>query len=387
MNALLNSSEKVFNNFLKNGESPFNYEKILMKHYKKRVLSYLNGGNPIPYEIEIQPSAKCNANCDHCWAKTFKRLEDKLEIKENADRVINEILKFKDPNLSSPKIKFCGSTGEPLMNPLTPYFIKRFYNKRKMRLFTNGIIVGERKSDKKYLSSLSKLDMVYLSLDAGTTEVLWNIKPGARRRGVHIEDILEGMRRIKEINPKTKICSSYVITNKNYKDILNAAEKVKKFGLDLIRYRIDLTDRKIPNKILNEIPEALRIAKLLEDGLFKVVPIHNEKEIKEKDGCEFGTKGLGLKCYTNLFWTCVGPNGKVYPCGHIVHPETEDYGDLLEESFDELWKGEKRKNSRKCLPGKLCEICSPFSLRTNKLMGFLDSLEKKESINLIKNPN
>ena len=56
--------------------------------------TYFNGENPLPYEIEIQPSSKCNANCSHCWAKSFPRLEDKLETKENADIVINRVLRF-----------------------------------------------------------------------------------------------------------------------------------------------------------------------------------------------------------------------------------------------------------------------------------------------------
>lgn len=379
--------ERVFDDFLKKGESPFDYEKILIRDYKKRILSYLNGNNPIPYEIEIQPSAKCNANCYHCWAKDFKKLENKLEEKENADKIIERILDFKDDNFSKPKIKFCGSTGEPLMNPLTTYFIDNFYTKRKTRLFTNGIMVGEKRFDKRYLSSLSKLDMICLSLDAGTTETFWGIKPGAEKKKVQLEEILNGMLKIKNFNPKLKFNVSYVIAKKNYKEILLAAEKVKKFGADLIRYRIDLTAEKIPEKTLKNIWWNLKIAKNFEDENFQVIPIHNEQEVKEKNKTNFGTRNSGLKCFTNFFWSCVGPDGKIYPCGHIVNPETENYGSLLEESFSEIWNGEKRKNARKCLPGKLCNICSPFSLRTNKFMNFLDSLEKEKSFELVNNFN
>ena len=69
---------------------------------------------------------------------------------------------------------------------------------------------------------------------------------------------------------------------------------------------------------------------------------------------------MGLKCYTNLFWTCIGSNGKVYPCGHIVSPETEDYGSLFENTFEEIWNGEKIKDARAKTPNNLCKICSPF---------------------------
>jgi len=346
-------------------------------------MSYFRGDNPVPYEIEIQPSAKCNANCTHCWAKKFKRLEDKLNLKENADKVIGNVLGFDDEAFSTPKIKFCGSTGDPLMNPLTTYFIERFYGKREMRLFTNGIKIGQEKFDRNYLDSLSKLDMLYLSLDAGKSETLWKVKRGAKTRNISVEDILDGSRRIKEISPRTKINVSYVITEENYEDILLATDKVKMYGLDLIRFRIDITGHRMSKRVLDSIWENLKVARNFQEGDFKVIPIHSESEVKGKNEINFGTKNSGIQCFTNLFWTCVGPDGNVYPCGHIVNPETKNYGSLLEKSFEEIWNGEKRKNARKCLPGKLCKICSPFSLRTNKFMGYLDSLTKEKSKELL----
>jgi MoaA/NifB/PqqE/SkfB family radical SAM enzyme len=226
------------NLILEKDKPPFDYGNILLKYYNQHLVSYFNGENPPPYEIEIQPSSKCNANCSHCWAKNFSRLEDKIETRENADLIINRILNFKQDNFPLPKIKFCGSTGDPLMNPIIDYIIDKFYGKRWMRLFTNGIKIGQNKDDYNYINSLSKLNSIYLSLDAGTTDVLWKVKKGAREKKVDIEDILEGAKRIKE-SGNTSIDVSYVITKENYTDISEAARKSKEYNLNLIRYRID----------------------------------------------------------------------------------------------------------------------------------------------------
>lgn len=376
-------NREIFESYLENGEPPFNYERILTKEYNDRIVALFDGKNPVPYEIEIQPSAKCNANCNHCWGKSFNRLENDLVSKKNIDFISKRILEFQDEEFSLPRIKFCGSTGDPLTNPFIGYFVEKFYGKRKTRLFTNGIAIGKNSEDLGYLSSLAKLDILYLSLDAGTTDVLWRTKPGARRRGISLDSILDGSRRMKELNPDLKVNVSYVITNSNFEDIVSATENVKDSGLDLIRFRIDLTNNNIPPKRLDYISNNLKRAKRFQDDSFLVVPIHSDEEIKAKNEATFGTRNSGLKCYTNLFWTCIGPDGKVYPCGHIVNPETKDYGSLFENTFKEVWSGKRKEDARKCLPGKFCSICSPFSLRTNKFMSFLDSLDKEESIKLI----
>ncbi len=375
---------KNIQNILQRGKPPFDYGNILLRQYKNQILSYFNGENPIPYEIEIQPSSKCNANCSHCWAKNFSRLEDKFETKENADIIMNKILEFKEDRLSTPKIKFCGSTGDPLMNPVIDYIIERFSGKREMRLFTNGIKIGQEKDNSEYIDSLSKLNSIYLSLDAGTTEKLWEIKEGAKNRKVGIEDILEGTRRIKE-SGKNWVCVNYVITHKNYKDILEASKKAKENNFNVIRFRIDLLDRDLSRERSREILRELMKAKLYETENFKVVPIHSDEEIREVNQDCFSSKGRGLKCYTNLFWTCVGSNGKVYPCGHIVSPETEDYGSLFENTFQEIWDGEKRKQAILKVPGKLCNICSPFSLTTNEIMTDLLLLSKDRILDVLNN--
>ena len=56
-----------------------------------------------------------------------------------------------------------------------------------------------------------KENKLYLSLDAGTTEKLWEIKEGAKNRKIGIEEILEGTRKIKE-SGNTWVCVNYVIT-------------------------------------------------------------------------------------------------------------------------------------------------------------------------------
>ena len=179
MQTLVKTSKEIFNDFLNKGKPPFDYARKLLKEHPERLKSILRNENPPPYELEIQPSSICDANCEHCFAKGFIPIKNRIINKESADRIITQTLDFKKNGFKIENMKFCGTTGEPLVNPLEPkssminpftlYMIDSFYGERYIKLFTNGIKIGENKFNKKALDSLAKLDEIYLSLYAGTT--------------------------------------------------------------------------------------------------------------------------------------------------------------------------------------------------------------------------
>jgi GTP 3',8-cyclase len=376
--------KKIFNSFLERGKAPFDYENVFLKQYKHRIEKVLKGESPLPFEIEIQTSPYCNAECDHCWAQDFNKLENKLEDKNNIDRVVEQILSLNTNGFSKPRVKFCGSTGNPSMNKNLGYFIDKFYGQSWIRLFDNGIKIGENANNNKYLEDFSKLNLLYLSLDAGSTKTLHDVKPGARKANVSVENILKGCEKLKSMNPELGVNVSYVITNKNYKEVSEAAKKSKESGMNLIRYRIDLTDEKMGNERTQEIVELLREAEEYEDSNFKVVPIHNDEQIENKNDANFGSKGKDFKCMTSNFWTCIGSNGDLYPCGHSVDRETDSFGNILEEDFEDIWNSEKRKQVQENLPGEKCTICSPFSLSVNEFGTFLSEIPEKQREDLLK---
>jgi radical SAM protein with 4Fe4S-binding SPASM domain len=375
--------KKIFNSFLERGKAPFDYENVFLTQYKPRIEKVFKGEAPLPFEIEIQPSPYCNAECDHCWAQDFSKLENKLEDKKNIDRVVQQITSLNSNGVSKPKVKFCGATGNPSMNKNLGYFINQFYGKNKIRLFDNGIKIGQNVNNDKYLEDFSKLNLLYLSLDAGTTETLHNIKPGAKKANVSVENILEGCQKLRAMNPELGVNVSYVITNKNYKEVPEAARKSKEYGMNLIRYRIDLTEEKISDERTQKIVELLREAVKYEDSSFRVVPIHNDKQIENKNDTNFGSKGKDFKCMTSNFWTCIGSNGDLYPCGHSVDRETDTFGNILKEDFPDIWNSEKRKQVQENLPGEKCTICSPFSLSVNEFGTFLLGLPENQREELL----
>lgn len=377
--------QEHFNGFLNNGGIP--YERRLLTKHSARLLSILDGGNPPPYELEIQPSAYCNAHCLHCFGRDYGKCEEKLYERENMENVIDQVLNFKTNGFQVDTVKFCGSTGEPLVNSQTIYAIDRLYKKKALRFFTNGILLGKNKENFDYLNSISKVNILNLSLDAGTTETLWNLKPGAKKEGVSLEDILDAVKRIRGLSDsrgeKMDIDVGYVISNANYKDIIEAAKKVRQSGASIIGYRIDLTDRTVSEQHGEEINSMLFDAKIHEDEHFRVIPIYSETQIESTDSACFSSRESSLKCFVSRLWSCIGPNGNLYSCGHVVENGSESYGNIFDQDISVVWNSEQRKKVIANLPGKMCNICSPSSIRTNGLMTFFDDIGIENAQGLI----
>lgn len=368
METRMDECEQRFKDFL----STFHGKKILNDH-GERVLAVLEGKNPPPYEFEVQPAAICNANCSHCFGRLYKRCEEKLYSFESMGRVIQELLDYKQDGFSIETIKFCGSTGEPLMNPFTTYAINLIGKQKYTRLFTNGLKLGEHVSDEDYLSTIGQISSINISLDASTTETLQKIKPGSKNPPVRIEDIFEAAAKIRKKGARVEF--SFAATNQNYQEIANFAKRLKEFqAADCARYRVDMTDRSVSHDHSKEILDLLREAESYGDKDFQVVRIHNEEAVKSLDNGSFGARACGLKCFTQKFWACIGPDACVYPCGHVVAADTPNYGSLLEQSLGDILNGAKRAEVIAGLPNKKCDICSPFSLMVNKVGKYLEEV-------------
>src|SRR3989344_4175471 len=353
------------------------YEKVFYNLSKDRIKAVLNEKKPVPYEIEIQPCSKCNAFCNYCWGgssfETYdktRKLEDSLGKKENMDKVVDEVLGFERDGFKIEVIKFCGATGEPLMNPLTLYAINRLYGKKKLRLFSNGLLFGLNKDNDDYLSVLAKVGRINLSLDAGRTETLHEIKKGALKLGVRLEDILGCIKKLKKFSDgKTDVDVSYVICRDNFSEIEEAADKFYNSGANAMRLRVNFNDEDLPKIYGGEIADATdRMIERYNGTNFKICPAYSSEELRDKKMMEFSSKDSGFSCSITRFWASIGPDGKIYPCGHITLDGCESYGDLLKQSFSEIWDGGRREEVIKGLPEKKCDNCSPFSYCTNKTM-------------------
>jgi MoaA/NifB/PqqE/SkfB family radical SAM enzyme len=375
----ISEREKTFLNFLRRGEPPCDYEFQLLKEHFPRVKAALEGKVVVPYELEIQPTATCNLACKHCFGRFYEPLQDRMGVEEMRE-IAKKVDDFKENGFRVEVAKFCGTTGEPLVNPAVVEGIRLFKElDRKVIVFTNGLLLDARVGNNgdRYYDVLLYADKINLSLDTASEETFMRLKG---RRG--FRRVISGLEALSaRKNGKPNIVVSFVIGQENFHEIASAAEIAKRAGADEIRYRVDFTNvgvvKDLSERIIGGIHEAMKYR----DKKFRVVSVYSEDEISEDDSA---FRAAGRRCFNHHFWASIGPDCHLYACGHRTHCNVESYGDLFTYPFRDLWLGENRQKSVRSLPDKNCETCSPSSLRRNDFMTFLSTLPVEEVERLYK---
>jgi len=314
---------------LKNrGKPPYDYETQLLINHEERVLAILGGEIVPPYEVEIQPSSSCNLKCKHCFGGrlTHEKIPDKIG-KKQIEIIAKKINEFKKNGFEIEVVKFCGTTGEPLVNPITTYAIPLFKNQgKKVILFTNGLLLDKKIKGKPYFEYVLEADKLILSLDAGSEKTFEELKgkPGFKRITKSSESLLT------KRNSKPNVSVGYVIGEDNYHEIVKTTKLMKNLGVDDIKFRVDFTDKEGVRKYAKRIVDYLKEAEELSDENFQAISIYSEDEIA-KDSSAFNS--CKRKCFNQHFWACVGPDAELYACGHRTYQEVQSYGSLLENSF------------------------------------------------------
>lgn len=357
---------KIIKNRFEIKSTSFDYERDMLNQQREYLKQILLKKNVSPYECEIQPSSVCNANCKHCFGSRFPKQDNNLNKPGAMNEIIENILKYRGFNGTKIQtIKFCGSTGEPTLNPYLIDSIQYAYTKANLRLFTNGILVGMKKEDTNFLKGIAKVNDINFSLDAATTETWQIIK---QNNNVKLSDIIEGIQYIKDLSPKTQIVISFVITRLNFKEIQKAVDLYSNYS-DVLKFRIDITDPMLLHNA-REIWSNLTKVHDFENEKFKIAIIHDELDIAKAGTSYFGSQSV--KCFIPYMWTCVGSDGELYPCGHCSYKGSLTFGNLFKKSFSEIWDSPSRQQILEHLPNfQFCKSCSPFSLRMNQLLTHL----------------
>ncbi len=370
--------EQEFLRLLKRNSAPFDYEKQLFNDHFPRVVSALNGEHPSPYEIEIQPTSKCNLRCIHCFgtALTCERIPDKMGQKE-FETIAQRIKDFKLGEHTVETVKFCGTTGEPLVNPATAQNIKLFKDLgKKVILYTNGLWLNRTTPEgKEYLDYVLDADKINLSLDAGSRETFINIK-GVDGFDRIIDNLRRLVRKRDEEGSNLRIDVSYVIGSHNYKEIFLAAETAKDAGADNIIFRVDFANPDSVKPFIEEIKEQRLQTMKLKSDYFGISFAYSDEDLStsgEKTTSPFYSRGK--KCYNHHFWACIGSDCNLYVCGHRTYNGVDSFGSVLDNSLEDLWLKKERLEKVEKLPDDKCKFCSPSCHRRDCLMKFLTGLE------------
>ncbi len=332
-----------------------------------------------PFEVQLNPTNKCNLKCKFCWLRDFD--DGSLTYEELTTRKYEEIIKD-CYRMDVHTIEITGG-GEPLMREDIFQIMKKIKKYGMFgRLVTNGTLFTEEK-----IRELIKIgwDEIVFSLDSSRKEI------NDFLRGESFEKIVENIKKfqiekMKRKREKPLISIHTVLCNKNYKYLPEMFEFAYKLGVknllvepivllatktkagkELLFRKKDLKKLKESIKKAIEIAYKYNFQTNIDKLEFELIKKTSKmKEIIQKEGGK--GKFSSLPCYQPFYHITIRPWGSVGPC--CMFDKSEE--NVKSKSLKEIWFGEYFEKRRKeMLEGKLpkyCEKCCTTLVQYNQII-------------------
>jgi radical SAM protein with 4Fe4S-binding SPASM domain len=300
---------------------------FLSYHYSKWMKKPIIGSLPI--SVSIEPTTSCNLRCPECPSglRSFTRPTGMLRsdlYQATIDQLKNSVqyLTFY-------------FQGEPYLHP---QFLEMVNYASANNIYTATSTNAHYLNDEMAKRTIqSGLDRLIISID-GTTQQTYQ----SYRVGGSLEKVIEGTKNIirwkKELKSKTpSVIFQFLVVRQNEHEI----EEVKRIGRELGVDRVIFKTAQIYD---------------FENGSDLIPTIDKYSRYKKDSSGKYSIKNEFQNHCWKMWHSCVITwDGKVVPCcfdkdAHYV------MGDLKENSFKEIWFGEKYKSFRSSLLKARSEI-------------------------------
>lgn len=317
-----------------------------------------------PVLAEIDPNSGCNQKCVYCY--TNDRNEEGLKIRD--DVFVNLFDQLADAGVKTVLLQ---GTGEPLMHKAISQAVERGAQRGlTIGINTNGVLLRKTLQDQMLhhlfyikFSAIDSNKQRYAHLH-GCPERQWEI-------------LLENIKYAIELRQRNKLGVSLWATQYldkgNFHEAYDIVKFYKDIGLDyiVIQEATYTTFSPAGKKTYaslhyshDEIHAMKEKVSTLTDEHFRVkivFPLINDsmnyagqtKREFRPDFCQ------GIKLYTTI---C--SDGEVYPCWRMWgRGKKYSYGSIYENTFEDIWKGERRKQIEKYInttppSGDECMVCN-----------------------------
>lgn len=330
-----------------------------------RLNTFLNEGDCYPLYMEISPVGNCNHRCIFCAYDFIGHPNKKLET--------GRLLKFID------EIAICGmksllyaGEGEPLLHPdITQFITHSKKNGIDVGIFTNGQFLKEKLLEE----ILPLLTFMRISFNGGTREnyaCIHDVKPEVF--DVVVKNI-ETASNLKDRNKlEVDIGIQYVLLPENINHVIDAVKRLRDTGINYFVIKpfvqqSHLQTYQMKEQFnLNAIQETLNQAENLSSRSFQVIARKASFE-------NYGRRNY-KHCYGTAFISVLNSAGDIASCLPCWDKKEFIFGNIYENTFKEIWFGEKRKKIKEYLENELNAAAScPPNCRPNAINRFLWELK------------
>jgi len=294
---------------------------------KTRHKKYIEGKRDFfPWSVELHPTSRCNYDCNYC-AYSIRNASNR-SISEDALKSLFDVLV-----INKTKGVFFSGGGEPLMY-LRLYDHIIYLNRAglKVSLLTNGYYLA----DEKYKEMLASLDYVAISIPTLSQEEFKNMT--GRNIPKHLPDLAHIIRANAKKRP---IVGARLVANTdNHKSVIETIIKLKSNNYDycIVKIPKDPEGRGLGLSLeeLSYIKEEYsKHSEELSEDFTNLKSVLDSEAIKPAGDICWSIE-YGINCFIHT-------DGGVYLCLSLVGKKEYCIGNIHDENFDDIWKGEKRK--------------------------------------------
>lgn len=289
-----------------------------------------------PMTISIEPTTACNLRCPECPSGLRAFTRDTGNLKTT---LLSNIIGQLHRELLMIIFYF---QGEPYINPDFLDMVKAARDKGIYTITsTNGHFLSDDNARKTIESGL---DRMIISVDGTTQEVYEQYRKEGK-----LENVLEGARNMVKWKKKLNVSHphlifQFLVVKPNEHQMQDLEKLAKEIGIDEVKFKsAQVYDYKNGNPL---IPENEKYSRY----------------IKQADGSYKVKHALVNRCWKLTHSCVITWDGLVVPCC-FDKDATHQLGDLKENTFNEIWQGEKYTNFRqRILNGRseidICQNCT-----------------------------
>jgi MoaA/NifB/PqqE/SkfB family radical SAM enzyme len=304
---------------------------------------------PLPIEIQLEPSSRCNLKCTICNLKTYHSKHHFLSPTE-LEKIIRQLKPLKNVNLTG--------MGESLLNPhFTELLQVLCQNHVPFTFITNALLLSQSYT-KKILPYHPKA--IIVSVDSALKSNYEHIRVGASFPRL-VTNLKHLARLRKQISPNTQLIINATIIPFHPQALVNAKSVIrlaKQLKFDLVTFQTILNSHSNPQLHLS-----------------KTLPLYQNISLyAQKINQSIVLPGINPKinsCYYPWIYPQVTAGGDLLPC--CLVPQSGDYqeiikkyswGNLFRQSFRSCWNSPKAQQFRNQLnsanPPTPCQLCPKY---------------------------
>jgi len=344
---------------------PYRIDSHKLHYHMFRVADWLAGRQVYPIYMEISPSGLCNHRCTFC-ALDFMGYQKRFL---DADLLGERLREMASLGLKS--VMFAGE-GEPLIHRKIVEMTEAARAAGLDTAFTtNGVLLDERRC----AGILPGAEWIKVSINAGRAgtyarvhrtkesdfdRVIANLRRAARFRDDHGLSCVLGMQ--------------LLLLPENRHEVQRLARVARDIGMDYLVVKPYSQHPASHTEAYKDIryDDCLRLAEELaplSNGSFNVLV--RTGSMARWDGREKEYQ----RCYALPFWSYLDAGGNVWGCSMFLDDDRFLYGNIKEQSFREIWEGERRLRSLRYVETEMDARGCRINCRMDKINQYLWELK------------